>query len=553
MSRFPLEALARRYAPLLAASLLLVWHSLQFGFVTDDAYISFVFSENFAEHGQLLFNYGHPPVEGYTNFLWTFLLGLLMVVGLPPEVMSLILGPAFAIGSMYLALRILEHTGGEKSAWDYLAPTLLALSSGYACWSSGGLETQMFSFWVTLTLYSYLRAFTQARFYRVLGVALALAAMTRPEGLLIAAVIGGHRVLIKAWQRDFRFHRDELLCVGLFVLIWAPWFGWRYWYYGHLFPNTYYVKAAGEASAGYAEAMQANGRHYLWQWLTQSKMLWGAPLVLFGLGLAKPLTRRFVFGSLALLISAVYMIYVMRVGGDFMGLHRFVMPLFIIGAIGFALGLRLVVNALPKTWPKRWIGAGLAMASVMLFAVSQYWLTHESMNWRNWKSDNGIDTPSYLAVYAHDRKLIGEHMRSCFRDDDFSIFGGVGAKPYHAKAKGVDVFGLVSEEIAHQVPRTRPRAGHNKWAPDTLLYETYAPDFVFHCYGLDNDPTRVRINCCPSSDPGCERGNSFWQRKGYERVTLHVPGLLERGEYYTFFVAGDRVASFKESCSGVVE
>ena len=134
-----------------------------------------------------------------------------------------------------------------------------------------------------------------------------------------------------------------------------------------------------------------------------------------------------------------------------------------------------------------------------------------------------------------------------------SIFGGVGAKPYHAKAKGVDVFGLVSEEIAHLVPRTRPRAGHNKWAPDTLLYETYAPDFVFHCYGLDSNPRQPHINCCPRSDPGCDRGNSFWQRKGYERVTLHVPGLVERGEYYTFFVAGDRVASFKESCSGVVE
>ena len=93
------KAWARRYTPLLAIAAVLVWHSLQFNFVTDDAYISFVFSENFAEHGQLLFNHGHPPVEGYTNFLWTFLLGLLMMVGLPPEIMSLVLGTAFACGS----------------------------------------------------------------------------------------------------------------------------------------------------------------------------------------------------------------------------------------------------------------------------------------------------------------------------------------------------------------------------------------------------------------------------------------------------------------------
>ncbi len=67
------KALLRRALPLAAIALVLVWHSLQYNFVTDDAYISFVFSENFAEHGQLLFNHGHPPVEGYTNFLWTFL------------------------------------------------------------------------------------------------------------------------------------------------------------------------------------------------------------------------------------------------------------------------------------------------------------------------------------------------------------------------------------------------------------------------------------------------------------------------------------------------
>ena len=60
---------------------MLVVHSLAYNFVTDDAYISFVFSRNLAEHGQLSFNLGQP-VEGYTNFLWTVILGALMVVGI---------------------------------------------------------------------------------------------------------------------------------------------------------------------------------------------------------------------------------------------------------------------------------------------------------------------------------------------------------------------------------------------------------------------------------------------------------------------------------------
>ena len=57
-----------RWLLLGVAAVVLVVHSLAYNFVTDDAYISFVFSRNFAEHGELSFNLGQP-VEGYTNFL----------------------------------------------------------------------------------------------------------------------------------------------------------------------------------------------------------------------------------------------------------------------------------------------------------------------------------------------------------------------------------------------------------------------------------------------------------------------------------------------------
>ena len=535
--------LTRRYLPLLAAFAVLIWHSLQYNFVTDDAYISFVFSRNFAEHGQLVFNAGLPPVEGYTNFLWTFLLGLLMVVGLAPEVTSLVLGTAFALGTMALCLRLTEHVCKERSAWDYLPPVLLACSAGFACWSSGGLETQMFTFFVTWALYAYARADGETRYYRILGISLALAAMTRPEGLLITALVGGHRLALNV-LRDRRLapSRAELGCIAAFLLLWGPWFAWRWWYYGHFFPNTYYVKAAGKAAKNYAEKMHANGRYYLWQWLQQSKVLYAAPVALLGFAMARPRSARFVLGTLALLVSAVYSVYTMRVGGDFMGLHRFVMPLFVLAALGFSLGLRWLSERLPKPWAGR-AAPVVAALVVALFARSQYQLTAKSARFGNWRSDHGIDTPSYLATYAHDRKLIGQQMRQCFTEDDFSIFGGVGAKPYYARAKGIDVFGLVSEVVAHQVPRTRPRAGHNKWAPDALLLNTYHPDFVFHCYSLHRDPNQPRMNC---------RGN-FWKRNGYEPVTLHVPGLWERGEYYTFYVQGERVASFRESCPGIVK
>src|SRR5512143_3549420 len=105
------------------AALALVLHSLAYNFVTDDAYISFVYSRNLAEHGELSFNLGHP-VEGYTNFLWTFVLGLLMVFGIQPELSSRVLGTACGVGVLVVAFRLTERLVGapRPTTWREISP-----------------------------------------------------------------------------------------------------------------------------------------------------------------------------------------------------------------------------------------------------------------------------------------------------------------------------------------------------------------------------------------------------------------------------------------------
>ncbi len=555
---------ATRYGPFAIIAAVLVWHVLQYSFVTDDAFISFVFSRNLAEHGELTFNLGQP-VEGYTNFLWTFLLGLLMLVGLAPGPTSLVLGTGFALGTLWVAFRLVEYLFEERSGWDYVAPALLALSAGYACWASGGLETQMFTFWVALAIYAYVRGDTDARWLRVAGVALALAAMTRPEGLLVTAIIGVHRLAMNI-GRDRRWlpNRDELWFAGLFLCIWGPWYAWRWWYYGYPFPNTYYVKAAGKAAPRYHERMRANGLHYVWVWARQTGVVWLAPLIVAGALVAKPRGRVFYFGSLALPLAAVYLLYAVRVGGDFMGLHRFIMPVFFLAAVGVVLGLRLLAHeavwsrvGVTGSRARMVVATVLALAVVVPHAVRQLSISRtfsynrarlergEPIDFRKLASDGGIDTPLYLWMYTHDRAAIGKRTSGCFRADQFSIVGGAGAQPYFARMRGIDVFGLVSRRIAHEVPRTNPRAGHNKWGPNALL-RSYDPDFVLSCYSLHPAGTPPRFNC----DPG------YWNRNGYVQVTVEVPDIIEmdpgtrkRKTWYTFW-RHERVTDFR--CKGLV-
>src|SRR5262249_17350900 len=135
----PAERPAARVRWLLlgAAAVVLVIHSLAYHFVTDDAYIPFVYARNLAEHGELSFNLGQP-VEGYTNFLWTFVLGLGMLARIPPEWSSQVLGTACGLATLVVAFRIAERALGRRSPWAAVPALLLACSSGFACWTSGG-------------------------------------------------------------------------------------------------------------------------------------------------------------------------------------------------------------------------------------------------------------------------------------------------------------------------------------------------------------------------------------------------------------------------------
>ena len=502
------------WLPLLPLAAALVAHSLVFDFVSDDAYISFVYSRNLAEHGQLVFNLGEH-VEGYTNFLWTVLLAGGMKLGIAPDLSARVLGTGFAIATLPLGASLMARLRGRRSAWDWLPAAILCASSGYACWASGGLETQLYTFTFVLGL----ERLWAGRFVAS-GAAFAACAMTRPEGLLLYGLAVLHRF---AAERRVLPTRDEWRWGAAFLLLYVPYFAWRFWYYGDLLPNTAYVKTGGTPSAAYTAQMHAQGAFYVWQWATQSKALLAAPLALVALW------KRPRFASFAFVTTLVYLVYTWRVGGDFMGLHRFVMPLFVLTAMLAALGLAELSCLIAERTGQRGaaVGAVLAAALLVPFVIAQVSLSRASLVP---KADRGIDRPGYLSLYAHDRGAIGARLRELgLREDELSWVGGVGVQPYFGRMRAYDVFGLVSRQVAHEVPPTRPRPGHQKWAPPEMVLAT-DPTFIFYCYQMHPEPTRYTL---------CGEAGLFRSR-GYEDCTIRVPGLRESGEFYTFLKKKER-------------
>src|ERR1043165_10181706 len=75
-----------------------------------------------------------------------------MLVNVEPEWSAKILGALFAVLTLWVTFVLVERALDRKSMWGAVPAVLLACSSGFACWTSGGLETQLFTMLCTIAI-----------------------------------------------------------------------------------------------------------------------------------------------------------------------------------------------------------------------------------------------------------------------------------------------------------------------------------------------------------------------------------------------------------------
>ncbi len=510
----PVARILRRYWPVVLGAALLVPHAAYFDFLTDDAYISFRYARNLAEHGELTFNLG-DRVEGFTNFLWTVLLALGIRLGASPIVSSRFLGMGFAVATFGVAVWLsLRLSRDRPSAWHAVAPVTLALTSGFACWVSGGLETQLFTFLAFAACASLCVELDSGRGFAS-GALFALAAMTRPEGALLFAIAGAFRVARNCFAlRRLWPTRTELLWGATFAALFVPYFAGRWLYFGWAFPNTFYVKAAG------SQGTVPLGLFYLRRFAEDHFLIALLPLVLVGARApaASPL-RRALF-LLTGVLWVVFLIYVVRVGGDFMGLYRFVLPLLPLGAVCLQEALRTLAERL-RPWLLRPALAITGLALCGGYAFGNARLSHRGAVTFVAAENHMIDSPAYLKSYVADRVPIGRWMRLHAKPDDVVAVGGAGVIPYYSGIRSYDVYGLVDSVIAHDPGATvGARPGHQKWGEGHLLAQR---------------PTLIMFRYCLHAP--CDQEQTF-RPAGYEWVRATIPGLDP--PYYSFLKRIDR-------------
>ena len=192
-----------------------------------------------------------------------------------------------------------------------MALGLVCSSATFAVWTSGGgLETRQFTFFIVtavvcLCLYRY-----SHWGLLIASLSLAAAALTRPEGLMLAACCFGWFAVqrLATGQRNlFKLARSMIPLVAPFALLIAAHFLFRYAYYGEWLPNTYYAK--------HVRPWYESGFRYLTAAALETGLYLLLPLAFAALRTHWRKDRNGAY-ALALLCVVVHMAYLLPIGGD---------------------------------------------------------------------------------------------------------------------------------------------------------------------------------------------------------------------------------------------
>jgi len=405
----------------------------------DDAYITYRYAENWANGDGFVFNAGEEPVEGYTNFLWTLIIGIAIRLGIDPELLAPHLGLAATVGAALLTALLARRLGAGP--WlAALAALLMATRPGLTVHAMGGLETPLFMLLLLAGVYPRVRAVRTTRDDVLSGTVLGLAALTRPEGMLLFGLLelADAVAALRARPGLLSWLGGVVRRAAPFVLVVGVHMAWRVNTYGDWVPNTFHAKVAGGSAvwaAGYAYSRDAV--------LSLGLILVAIPYLVVGMAAGRRARLT------CLWISSVYLVYVGYVGGDYIPGFRFLLPIMPLWCALAAASLELA--------GRRLNGArGALGAGVLLVAFGGVHTVNDFQNHGFWPQQD-----------RRHRELVaaGRKLNEILPPDAWIAATAAGRVPYFAERRCVDMMGLSDRHIAKQpakVGDTLELAGHLK-------------------------------------------------------------------------------------------
>lgn len=484
------------------ASVFLV-HVVYLNCVAEDAFIALRFASNLAHGHGLVWNPGTAPVEGYTDFLWVLICSAAIALGLPAVGFAQAASIAAGLATVLLTYRIGRRLMDWPVPVALVPPLLLAVAGPFATWSSSGMESTLFTFFILsaaadLALGSRVASGSSRALYYPLraAAALLLATLTRPEGLLATVVLLALAALIGLFHHR-KFAAGVALSAAVYVIGFGIYFAWRYSRYGYLLPNTFYAKTGG----GVRQILRGGLLAYLFLMqfavpLTPAVLmtLWETGLPRRG-WLSRLVSREFLpqhaFPATALAVCVAFTVNNILVGGDYMAMHRFFVPVLPFMYLLFGMFVAQLYARVSR--PANSYG----LAALVVFVAAATFFPSTALE-RSFFASPPQQHGNYRGVQIerwHVARLsvIGRFFRDYRRDPSESLAtSAIGAIGFYSDMQIHDIHGLVDTHIAHMPPPpdfARHRAGHGR--SDLRYTFSLAPTYVMFSRDLTPEPIEL--------------------------------------------------------------
>ncbi|ATB43893.1 hypothetical protein CYFUS_009374 [Cystobacter fuscus] len=439
-----------------------LWHA----WLSDDAYILLRSVDHTVRGFGPRWNIAER-VQAFTCPLWTLLVTAVYALTREEFFTTLALSVAVTLGALALCLR-----AAPSRTHALLAVLALTGSRAFVDYATSGLENPLSH--LLLGAFLLVLARPEAGGSYRMGLLSLLASLLITNRMDLGLVVGP-ALLWEAW------HARSWRTAGLLVLGQVPFLAWEVFslvYYGFPFPNTAYAKLNTGVPSG---EIAIQGLHYLdistrYDPLTSVALLAGCVTAVR--------SRRPVLVAGAVGV-ALYLLYVVRVGGDFMAGRFFTAPLYASVMLGLlarptlsARGVRQALVVLVLAQVPGPLGAAVAEAAGV-----------KPLRWYNTRQSEPQGITDERAVYAEGAGL--RHWRPgrpwpayyfCDegRADRASHPEGAVLPAYSIGMKGfcagpalhyVDIYALADPLLARTVrPRRDWRIGHfDRDVPDGYL------------------------------------------------------------------------------------
>lgn len=211
---------------------------------TDDTWVTLVYARSFAESLTFTYNPGVPEA-GMTSPLWVIAVGvahrLLSPLGIGLPAVAQLLGIALGVGVSAFTCLIVRRLTGQMLA-AILAGLVIAVDPTFAFAKASGSEAALFAMLSLGALWAVV-----SRKSTTASVLLGLAALTRPEGLLLVVTVVAGYVARRLWERetssvfDARSIYDLLLLIAPAAMVAGAWALYNLSVAGRPLPNAFYV------------------------------------------------------------------------------------------------------------------------------------------------------------------------------------------------------------------------------------------------------------------------------------------------------------------------